>query len=357
MRIFSKTFVDLSSPVVCTIEARTRLVDYCSMEILYRPEHKDVVTDSLSRANIPLTSIHISSVTIKTTFFNRRHMREALRALLHDGLIHETFAEHISSNFPDGRRGEGVLDLSIDNPERDALIEGVTRLAESAQRTNGPRGRHMSRPIDSLDQAITDNSSLIGSRRTTLESEVINYVSRATESFGLPTTDLYSLILTEETHRISNTDHQQFLAMHAALGMQSAIQAPLLLAQLMELNRLAGLDISSSSQQNQAPNTLSPGPNAKAIEELGFPAEDISKEYLCPLSLSIMSNPVYLLKDETKQRFERNWLTTWLRDKGTHPITRQPFNIPAIQEDTELKHSIDEFMQNIRSTISYGHLL
>lgn len=36
-----------------------------------------------------------------------------------------------------------------------------------------------------------------------------------------------------------------------------------------------------------------------------------------------------------------------LRDKGTHPTTRKPFLITALQEDSELKSAIDGFVKNI----------
>lgn len=97
---------------------------------------------------------------------------------------------------------------------------------------------------------------------------------------------------------------------------------------------------------------ISQGPYAKKITDLNIPDENIPDEYKCPLSLSIMSDPVYLQGDETGQRFERSWITKWLSDKSTHPSTRKSFELAAIQSDTELKTSIDEFMQRLESATS-----
>ncbi|MDF1827017.1 MAG: hypothetical protein P1U39_01920 [Legionellaceae bacterium] len=128
-----------------------------------------------------------------------------------------------------------------------------------------------------------------------------------------------------------------------AESMQQSMQSLVMLAQLMELNRLTGHGVSSASQTNN----LSSGPNAKVIEDIGFPSEEIPDEYICPLSLQIMSDPVYLAHDLTEQRFERTWLTKWLSDNGIHPSTRQPFELTAIQSDAGLKTSIDDFMSQI----------
>jgi hypothetical protein len=95
------------------------------------------------------------------------------------------------------------------------------------------------------------------------------------------------------------------------------------------------------------PTDISLGPNAEKIKELNIPDTDIPESYICPLSFSIMSDPVYLIGDETGQRYERSWITKWLTDKGTHPITRQPFELTTIESDTVLKTAIDELMQSI----------
>lgn len=104
---------------------------------------------------------------------------------------------------------------------------------------------------------------------------------------------------------------------------------------------------SHTQAQHQATVDLALGINAQILENAKFSSEETPDEYVCPISRSIMSDPVYLQGDETGQRFERAWITTWLRDKGTHPTTRKPFPITALQEDSELKNVIDEFVKNI----------
>jgi hypothetical protein len=63
-----------------------------------------------------------------------------------------------------------------------------------------------------------------------------------------------------------------------------------------------------------------------------------------------MSDPVYLQDDRTAQRFERSWISKWLKDHGTHPSTRKSFELTALKSDAELKSKIDEFMQNVEKT-------
>lgn len=98
------------------------------------------------------------------------------------------------------------------------------------------------------------------------------------------------------------------------------------------------------------PTDVSLGPNAQKLSDLNFPDETIPVEYRCPLSLAIMSDPVCLEGDETERRFERSWITKWLKDHGTHPTTRQAFELTALQSDGELTTKINEFVQNAESS-------
>lgn len=90
------------------------------------------------------------------------------------------------------------------------------------------------------------------------------------------------------------------------------------------------------------------GPYAEKIADLNISIPD---EYKCPLSQCIISDPVYLLGDTTKQPFERSWITTWLITNHTHPITRKSFGVDCIQPHDALKISIDAFMQSLDGSL------
>lgn len=169
--------------------------------------------------------------------------------------------------------------------------------------------------------------------RTTLESLIRNYISRPIDNVSAPIVDHSALI--EERH----PGNMMFFRQEDRLT----------------LSEMANLFNGSFNIEQSEIKDLPAGPNAQIIEDLGFPLEEIPKEYLCPISLAIMSCPVYLRNDTTGQRFERHLLIEWLNEHATHPISRQPFTITDLQEDTILKNSIDEFIQNISKTTSYNH--
>lgn len=104
------------------------------------------------------------------------------------------------------------------------------------------------------------------------------------------------------------------------------------------------------STAHAAPSLHMPeiGPYAEKIAHLTISIPD---EYKCPLSQCIISDPVYLLGDTTKQPFERSWITTWLNTNHTHPITRKLFGVDCIQPHDALKISIDAFMQSIDGSL------
>lgn len=101
-----------------------------------------------------------------------------------------------------------------------------------------------------------------------------------------------------------------------------------------------------SLAQAQFPTGVTSGSNAEKIERIAnFSTETIPTDYICPLSLSIMSDPTYIPGDVTGQRFERSWITTWLNEKGSHPTTRVKFQSSLLQPDFDLKHAISHFIQ------------
>lgn len=65
--------------------------------------------------------------------------------------------------------------------------------------------------------------------------------------------------------------------------------------------------------------------------------EDIPTQYKCPLTLSIMTDPVCLPDDATKSVFERKAITKWLNQTGTHPLSRVPFSASSLQSANYFK--------------------
>jgi hypothetical protein len=90
----------------------------------------------------------------------------------------------------------------------------------------------------------------------------------------------------------------------------------------------------------------SPGPNSDALEGVNI---KIPEEYCCPLSFSIMTNPVYIQNDPTNKRFEAAWIRKWLNEHRSHPITRTNDIVADLIPDTELKKRIDEFVARART--------
>lgn len=99
--------------------------------------------------------------------------------------------------------------------------------------------------------------------------------------------------------------------------------------------------------ESAASVVIVPKSNAEKLEEIpNFSMESILEKYICPISLSIMTDPVYILGDnKTTQRFERRLIAQWLREHGTHPTTRDPFSEDALQSDDILRNNINKFVQ------------
>lgn len=99
--------------------------------------------------------------------------------------------------------------------------------------------------------------------------------------------------------------------------------------------------------ESTASVVIVPKSNAEKLEEIpNFSMESILEKYICPISLSIMTDPVYILGDnKTTQRFERRFIAQWLREHGTHPTTRDPFSEDALRSDDILRNKINKFVQ------------
>lgn len=99
--------------------------------------------------------------------------------------------------------------------------------------------------------------------------------------------------------------------------------------------------------ESTASVVIVPKSNAEKLEEIpNFSMESVLEKYICPISLSIMTDPVYILGDnKTTQRFERRFIAQWLREHGTHPTTRDPFSEDALRSDDILRNKINTFVQ------------
>lgn len=69
---------------------------------------------------------------------------------------------------------------------------------------------------------------------------------------------------------------------------------------------------------------------------------DILPEYICPITRSIMSDPVFIRDDPTEQRFEGYAIKEWLRKHGTHPTSRAEYTVDQIERDHKLRSEINE---------------
>ena len=91
--------------------------------------------------------------------------------------------------------------------------------------------------------------------------------------------------------------------------------------------------------------------------------ENIPENYFCPLTMSIMTDPVYLPNDVTKKVFERSSITRWLSEKSaTHPSRTGPhpfnpnarFSATDLLPENNLKKAIDAFVEQICPSLMQG---
>jgi hypothetical protein len=69
--------------------------------------------------------------------------------------------------------------------------------------------------------------------------------------------------------------------------------------------------------------------------------DEIPHEFICPISLEIMSDPVIL---EDGFSYQRDNIMKWLLNNNTSPMTRQCINTSNILDNVPLKTAIDEFL-------------
>jgi hypothetical protein len=72
----------------------------------------------------------------------------------------------------------------------------------------------------------------------------------------------------------------------------------------------------------------------------------VPEEYLCPINLTLMNDPVI---GSDGRSYERAAITQWLRTNPHSPITRQPMNVSSLKPNYALKTAIDRFTASARA--------
>lgn len=79
----------------------------------------DLTTDienSLSKAEIPLKSVELASISIRTPLHETANIKKTLEVLAKDGFINSDFAQEIATNYPNGHGGK----MDLNNPFKGA---------------------------------------------------------------------------------------------------------------------------------------------------------------------------------------------------------------------------------------------
>ncbi len=73
------------------------------------------------------------------------------------------------------------------------------------------------------------------------------------------------------------------------------------------------------------------------------PQIKVPSKYVCPITMDIMSDPVYLSNDQVKHRFERSAIKKWIGQHGTHPLNRRNVANDTLVTDKALQNDIGHF--------------
>lgn len=98
------------------------------------------------------------------------------------------------------------------------------------------------------------------------------------------------------------------------------------------------------SPSSQTSSALSEGANSVKLNKINY-NETIPDEYICPLTMTIMTDPVRV-KQHPNQRFERTWILAHLKHHTDNPLTREPLNASNLEPDSALKTEIDAFVED-----------
>jgi hypothetical protein len=85
-----------------------------------------------------------------------------------------------------------------------------------------------------------------------------------------------------------------------------------------------------------------------ACTTLGITPKSIPENFICPLSLQIMIEPV---SSDLFKSYEKAFILKWLLTNVTDPLTRNPINASMFVPNTSLKNAINEFRNELTTTI------
>eukprot|EP00759_Apiculatamorpha_spiralis_P041556 PhF_6_TR40182/c1_g1_i2/m.59591 len=75
--------------------------------------------------------------------------------------------------------------------------------------------------------------------------------------------------------------------------------------------------------------------------------EGIPDEFLCPITLMVMKDPVVASDGQT---YERTAIQQWLSESQTSPLTRQPMINGEMRSNNVIKEKIDSHLKSLKST-------
>ncbi len=86
-----------------------------------------------------------------------------------------------------------------------------------------------------------------------------------------------------------------------------------------------------------------------------FSDNDIPEEFICPLSLQLMFDPVTLVDGKT---YERDEITNWIIKNKTSPITREhiEFDIRTFRTDWKMRNNIFDFLDKNPQYYKYQYI-
>jgi hypothetical protein len=67
---------------------------------------------------------------------------------------------------------------------------------------------------------------------------------------------------------------------------------------------------------------------------------NVSEQLVCPITHTIISDPVIADDGYT---YEKSAIITWITQKGTSPITRDPISISSLKPNRLIKDMIDQY--------------
>ena len=83
-----------------------------TMTLKFPSDQKTDIVKSLSEAEIPVKSVGLTCISIRTPLHKTANIKKTLDVLARDGFISQDFAEEIATNYPNGYGGR----MSLKNP-------------------------------------------------------------------------------------------------------------------------------------------------------------------------------------------------------------------------------------------------